>query len=224
MKTIGNVPHGSGIYQIVCVINRKRYIGSSVDLKSRFIGHRNPLRNGIHKNSYLQNSVNKYGIENFYFEVLEVDIPKDCLIEWEQFYLDYFGSENLFNSRPFADRNDGVKYSKEISEKLSKIRKGKKRSKEVCDKISIAVRNRPKNPSTYAKISETKRNKPESYQGMIEANKKRWRSVAKFLGDVEVCVYPSVVIAAKENGINRANIHKSAKYGTPFRGFYWRKL
>ena len=61
----------SGIYKITNIINNKLYIGKSINLFQRKSQHFSKLRKNEHKNFKLQGSVNKYGIDNFKFEVLE---------------------------------------------------------------------------------------------------------------------------------------------------------
>jgi len=59
----------SGIYKIINKVNGKYYIGSSNDIKGRWSEHKNDLKANRHDNDYLQKSWNKYGEENFEFEV-----------------------------------------------------------------------------------------------------------------------------------------------------------
>jgi len=62
----------SGIYKITCITNNKVYIGQSTNIQERIKDHKRRLKNNKHDNSYLQNSWNKYGKENFKFEMLEI--------------------------------------------------------------------------------------------------------------------------------------------------------
>ena len=62
----------SGVYVITNLINKKIYIGSSIDIKVRWSNHKSELKRGVHNNKYLQNAWNKYGEENFKFEILEI--------------------------------------------------------------------------------------------------------------------------------------------------------
>jgi len=62
----------AGIYKIVNIINGKTYYGSSIQLSTRISNHKVCLRNNNHENKYLQNAWNKYGEENFRFEIVEI--------------------------------------------------------------------------------------------------------------------------------------------------------
>ncbi len=61
----------SGIYAIVNLVNKKSYVGRSVNINRRWWEHRNELKYNKHYNSYLQNAWNKYGEENFELLLLE---------------------------------------------------------------------------------------------------------------------------------------------------------
>lgn len=62
----------TGVYAIYCSGDDKYYIGSSVDIKKRWIRHSSLLRNKKHYNFYLQNAWNKYGEEAFSCFVVEI--------------------------------------------------------------------------------------------------------------------------------------------------------
>lgn len=133
----------SGIYEIRNIINNKKYIGSATSIKSRWERHRRTLRNNDHANPYLQNAWNKYGEFSFIYSILEV-CPKNILIEREQYYIDLLRPE--YNIRKIASSNYGLKKTKEMKEKMSKIMKGKqnclgnKQSKETIEKRMLKIR------------------------------------------------------------------------------------
>jgi len=72
----------SGVYQIVNIINGHKYIGSSTNLKKRLGVHKNMLKSDKHDNPHLQNAWNKYGKENFKFEII-CSCPEDKTIKFE---------------------------------------------------------------------------------------------------------------------------------------------
>lgn len=59
-----------GIYAIVNILNNHCYIGSSVDIRSRWNSHRSQLMNNNHHSRYLQNAWNKYGKDSFRFQLI----------------------------------------------------------------------------------------------------------------------------------------------------------
>lgn len=61
----------SGIYYIENLINNKKYIGQSNNIKDRWRRHISELNKNKHHNDYLQKSWNKYGENNFMFEIIE---------------------------------------------------------------------------------------------------------------------------------------------------------
>jgi group I intron endonuclease len=61
----------TGIYKIVNIKNGKMYIGSSKNIKRRWSVHKSALKNNNHHSVYLQRAWNKYGKENFVYEVIK---------------------------------------------------------------------------------------------------------------------------------------------------------
>jgi len=76
-----------GIYRIRNVINNKCYYGSSKNINRRWSKHKSQLRYDRHENVVLQRAWNKYGNENFVFEVVE-ECDENELLIIEQKYLD----------------------------------------------------------------------------------------------------------------------------------------
>ena len=60
-----------GIYKITCKINNRIYIGSSKNIMQRWKEHKQKLNKNIHDNMFLQRDWNRYGEDNFIFEILE---------------------------------------------------------------------------------------------------------------------------------------------------------
>jgi len=73
-----------GIYQIKNIVNNKFYICSSNNITIRWRQHKNDLNKGKHHNKYLQRSWNKYGGDNFKFEIIELVNDEDLLFSAEQ--------------------------------------------------------------------------------------------------------------------------------------------
>lgn len=95
----------SGIYQIRNLINNKVYVGSSSNLRTRMNAHFNELNKNKHHSIYLQNAFNKYGEQNFVFEVIEFVKNKDNLIESEQYWINKLDSVSSgYNIQPIAGK------------------------------------------------------------------------------------------------------------------------
>lgn len=176
----------SGIYKITSIINNKIYIGSSKNIEKRFNVHKKQLNNNTHINPHLQSSWNKYGEENFVFDILEYcDISN--LIEKEQFYMDKtlcYNREIGFNNCIKADRPLGYKHTEEAKKRMSLIKKeqikkgivkapvykgGTKHSEETKEKIRITKLGN-KNPMFGKK--EGDQHKKDRMKNMLA--KERW--------------------------------------------------
>jgi hypothetical protein len=132
----------SGIYQIRNLINNKRYIGQTSNFENRKNCHFRSLKGGYNKNKHLQNAYNKYGLENFVFEIL-IYCEREYLTKYEQFFVDKEKESLLYNNRiKCVDSNKGFKYSKETIKKRSGKNHpmyGKHLSKEHKQKISRSL-------------------------------------------------------------------------------------
>lgn len=136
----------SGIYIITCLVNRKYYIGYATDFKRRKNHHFNRLKANKHCNIYLQNAYNKYGKENFVFEILE-EYPNEGFIlpSMEHYWYNLLDAHNPiygYNLKPTNPYNKssqtrdviaraalskkGFKHSEESKKRMSESRKGKK--------------------------------------------------------------------------------------------------
>jgi group I intron endonuclease len=80
-------PRLSGVCQIRCVSNGKIYVGSSVDVRGRWLRHRFELNRGTHGNCYLQKAWNRQGEAGFDIVILELAEPAD-LLKVEQKWID----------------------------------------------------------------------------------------------------------------------------------------
>ena len=78
-----------GIYKITNLINGKFYIGSTCQsFKKRWQKHLQAISKYQHPNPHLQNSINKHGLNNFSFEILEyTERDKKVTIERESHYI-----------------------------------------------------------------------------------------------------------------------------------------
>jgi len=141
----------NGIYRIYSKISKKSYIGMASAYKNknkkrkgfyvRFNSHYKKLKENKHHNIYLQNSVNKYGIDTFEFEILEICKPEECE-KLEIKYMELYKSmiyENGYNIIKQSLSRFNKNTSIENRNKLSKLYKNKKRPIEIVKKWSNPV-------------------------------------------------------------------------------------
>lgn len=83
----------SGVYRITNLLNGKCYIGSALRLERRKSSHFSSSTNPL-----LKHAMNKYGKENFLWEILE-ECSKENLIQREQFWIDQYNFDDLYNHR-----------------------------------------------------------------------------------------------------------------------------
>lgn len=125
----------SGIYKITNKITNKFYIGSAVDIKSRWSKHKKMLRENWHDNKHLQSAWNKYSEENFLFEIIEL-CERQILIPTEQKYLDEYkcwDREIGYNIASVAGNTTGCFHSEES--KLLIKQNNKASTEEVREKM-----------------------------------------------------------------------------------------
>lgn len=116
-----------GIYKIENLLTHQCYIGQSKFIERRWNDHKNRYKNG---NSQFYLALQKYGIENFSWEVIE-ECSQDELDEKEIYWIEYYDSfRNGYNSTPGGQFQTNIKAQdiydaweeglscKQISEKL----------------------------------------------------------------------------------------------------------
>lgn len=149
MKINSNIRGLSGVYQILNIINGKKYIGSSVDLYNRLHSYLSLAKKGKVHNLHLQSSFDKYGIENFSVSIIEKldtqgltkDAVKEKLIVLEQKWVNLLSPE--YNKRKKVDLNYQISPTLSTREKISNsmkkaIRDGNHKIKRV-QKHSVPV-------------------------------------------------------------------------------------
>ena len=136
-----------GIYLIRCKSENKVYIGQSNNIKKRFSLHLANLRKNKHSNSYLQQAFNKYGENDFTYEVIfelkDNNLDREKLYNLEIYYISlYHSNDRMYGyniesggksfgrvsdetKRKIGNANRGNLHSEETKKRLSEIRKGK---------------------------------------------------------------------------------------------------
>lgn len=180
----------SCIYTITNKVNGKFYIGKTKNFFYRISKHKYTLRNDLHINDHLQKAWNKYGEDNFLFEILEEHDIED-LLPMEHYWcnlLDAFNYNKAYNIKPTHPFGKGTNspqmrekvkqaltgktLSEEHKLKLSLAKKGKKLSEETRKKMSDSAKGNKKSEKTKRKIAEAKVGSNNPMFGKVPWNKK----------------------------------------------------
>lgn len=182
----------SGIYEIVNLVNGKRYIGSAINTAHRWRQHKSLLGKGKN-NPLMQRAWQKYGASSFVFRLLEEVEERSDLLVREQFYLDTCSPE--YNVATTAGSNLGVKWSAETIEKMgaanrrvwscpdyrrrmSDVHKGQKPTPDQLKKISEALRGRKLSPERAEVVAANngERNRSQEHRAKVS---KFWKGRPK---------------------------------------------
>ena len=190
----------SGIYKITNVLNKKIYIGQSLDLYRRIThGYMQKLPNGNCHNKLLQRDWNIYGKDYFNFEIQEL-CEKNELASKEDYWIKYYKSYNNlygYNINAFGSESNKSQKSPEFLKKLSEDMMGEKNP--MFGKTHTS--------KTRKIISESRKEKV--YQFSLDGT---------FIAE-----YASTIDAEKATGIHRNIICQSkiGNVGIGKNGFLW---
>lgn len=209
----------SGIYTITNLITKQVYVGSSQDIKARWIIHKRALVLNKHHSKKLQNVWNKYGEENFAFQVLEVCSINE-LTEREQYYLDTLNPQ--YNIRTIADSNRGIPKSENHRNLISEAKKGVKRSQESILKQKETMKGYKKTSEHLEKIRQAnlgKKRKSTRTRKVIVENIEN-QEIQEFDSVKDVAAYfnttsPFICVKIKEQKLIRSKFtikHKNQLY------------
>jgi group I intron endonuclease len=165
-----NITRRSSIYKIRHIQSGKVYIGSAVNTYNRWMVHLNHLRKNKHHSIHLQRAWNRYGEQNFKFEIIEKVKDKNNLIKREQYWMDHFDSYNPkygYNISPTAGSQLGFHHSAETIMNHVLRHTGFHHTKEARKKISEAG-HRPCKLETRKKISLAQKGKPRPLSASLK--------------------------------------------------------
>ncbi|MBQ6297197.1 MAG: GIY-YIG nuclease family protein [Selenomonadaceae bacterium] len=200
------------IYKITCLINRKIYVGQTINFKRRINQHKrdsSKFRNGIDA------AIAKYGWENFSVEVIE-KCPVEQLNEREIFWIAELNSK-VPNGYNLTDGGDGiVGCSEETRAKLALASKGRKFSEETRAKIGLASKNRRPNEETRAKMSvahKHRRPPDEKTRAKMSAAQKGHKLLAKSCAKISAAkrkgnIFKNLLTAMDERQLTYTSLAK----------------
>jgi len=220
--------NSSGVYALICKVNNKIYIGSSVKLSDRLLDYMQPAYLTKQANRPILRAIEKYGILNWTFIILETCHVSNVLAR-EQYWLDLlFPNYNLCRT---AGSTLGVSLSEEAKAKLSAYRKGKTHSEETRQLMSESRKgsNNPMfglhhNEITKAKLSAALKGSLSPSYGvarspeiiaLMRANHPLTKQVYQYTSDriTLIAQFDSIREAAKLTGISRSYLSLCIKQG-----------
>lgn len=96
-----------GIYKITNIVNLKSYIGQSIHIEKRMQEHKSIYNWNREKNKILYIAFQKYGLNNFKFEILE-ECDRKELSEREKFYIEKYNTyKKGYNETIGGETNEG---------------------------------------------------------------------------------------------------------------------
>lgn len=215
-----------GIYKIINIYNGKLYLGKSLLIKYRWKKHLWALKKGVHVNNHLQSAYNKYGSENFLFEILEY-CCKSKVCQREKYWIKKLKSCNPLFGYNKTKGGDGLVATDEIKEKISKSLLGIKHSTERKLNQRVSQLGKKKSDLTKNLLSklqiENYINNPERAKSQ---GKYRRKSIQQFsLKNKLVKTFISAREAERETGVDISSITKCCNnkgYYKSAGGFIWK--
>lgn len=136
------------IYKITNKINNKIYIGKTNNVYARIHSHLSVAKNGLinvsyrlnFQYNYIHKAINKYGKDNFSFEVIDQDDSEDNIFIKEKEYIFKFNSNNNLFGYNLTKGGEGSS-----GRKLSELSKQKIREKATGRLHSIETKQKMKN-------------------------------------------------------------------------------
>ena len=172
-----------GVYSIRNRIDGKRYVGSSNRISRRWRQHQSALIQGRHPNPKLQSAVNKHGMDQFEFELLEECDISELLTREQTFIASYDAVDCGYNIArdtlaPALGRR--WKLTEETRGKIRAARVGKMHTDETKKKVSASRRGimtGPRPPEVREKISKALRGRKQhpncSFSGKTHTDEAR---------------------------------------------------
>lgn len=113
------------IYLITCLCTEKNYIGQTVQHPpiKRWLDHYQAFNYEDNKDLYLYRAIRRFGIENFSFRILEMNIPLEKLNEREIYYINKYksnDSEYGYNMTKGGHLTVASKITEEIAKEIIK--------------------------------------------------------------------------------------------------------
>jgi group I intron endonuclease len=148
----------AGLYEIVNLKSNRRYVGSSVNIRKRFLDHTGRLNKGIHPNPQLQFAWNRDGSKYFKFRCILLCRIEDVKM-FEQRLLDWWSKHDwklIYNICQDARAPmRGLKFSVEHRQRQGKSIRRAYENLDTRTRLSNSIKSAYNRDPSYAKrVSE----------------------------------------------------------------------
>lgn len=155
----------AGVYSISSEDKSIRYVGSAINFSNRLAGHKLDCKRGK-GNRHLMSYIIENGWSSIIFTILEFVEDIDILKDRENYWINYYGFENLINMSPDAKSLLGTKMPDSHRQKSSERMKG--------NKCSVGYKHKKEKGEKCALYWETH---PEEKALMIERNRESQKKI-----------------------------------------------
>lgn len=230
-----------GIYKITNIKNNKFYIGKSVNIYKRWQEHCRIIDNcPIHK------AIQKYGKNNFKFEIIE-QCSQEELNDKEIYWIKYYNGYESFNCYNATRGGDGASHPIKLSHDellqiISLLKENKKTIVEIANMFKVSTKTISDINNGHSRILENEKYpiRENKYDGHLTIQKKQYVPIYTKTGkeiqsyhSIQVAqydlfqnlieIYPSIREAARAIKCNPESIRKAIKSKTHKScGFLWK--
>jgi group I intron endonuclease len=152
------------LYRITNILNNKIYIGQTIKPNKRWSTHKSFSRNKNKPQQYVHHAINKYGVDNFTYEVIATCITQEDVDCTEEILIIQYNSRNKefgYNIQPGGNVSSP---SEETREKMSKAT-----LKQIAEQGHPSL-GKKRSDEQRAQMRETRLNNPINYTDEIRSN------------------------------------------------------
>lgn len=199
----------AGIYCIKNLINNKVYIGMSVNVEERWSRHKtlNKIGGGLESNKPLYLAFQKYGIENFSFEIIEKCSVEE-LSDREKYYIKKYDCCILDgHDKGYNLTRGGEGYLTNNYEQICSLWKGGMNQKDIANKLKTDEKTVIRALDSFNIDRSIRRSRAAK-----RTAQKRQRPVIQYDKDMNyIAEYKSIAEASKTNRIDATDIGRVCK-------------
>lgn len=198
-----------GIYKITNKITSEAYIGQSVDIYDRWTKHKAPS----HQKYHLQYALDKYGVDNFTFEIIEECLPQD-LDERERYWIAFYDTYKHGYNETLGGQGE-QKYN---YEEIYNLWRSGLKCKEIQQMLNCGDEVVTKALYIYGLTSEEIKSRTQQKRPIVAIDIQSGQSLRVFSSCRDAQMF------LKGNLIGIGGLTRAIKNHTRYLGYYWEDL